>query len=228
MPYSRTQQEDYYSHHGGWKWVEVPQRCGLEKKKIQQKETVYTLIDALADFLFNKKIDSVELFNKENPIITKENPIITKDDVQEAQYRNTNTTQNAWISLRSKLLDTFYSNGKTKRPCVVKMSLVPDTDKVNFIVTEYTVARYDTFENSVLGQNVILGYYKWDTIKSSVVIASMQGDPVTLLENLKKKLGEFEGDTFYQVVSVGGGKRDYMGIFTFDKSAAAAAAAHEL
>jgi hypothetical protein len=53
----------------------------------------------------------------------------------------------------------------------------------------------------------------------------MTGNPVDLIENLKKKLGEFKGDTFYQVVSVEEGTRDYIGIFTFDEAAAAAAAA---
>lgn len=198
--------------------VEVDQECGLGHKNAQQKETVYTLIDALADFLFDKKIDSVELF-KQN-----KKQLITKDDVVKAQQVNTETKDKAWISLRSKLLDTFYSNGKTKRPCVVKMSLVPDADGVNFIVTEYTVVRNYSYENSEFGRTVEYDYKEWDTTKSSVTIVSMTGSPVDLIDNLKKKLGEFKGDTFYQVVSVKEGTRDYIGIFTFDEAAAAAAA----
>jgi hypothetical protein len=219
VPYSNTQELNQWGN--GYENVVVDQQCGLGRKNAQQKETVYTLIDALADFLFDKKIDSVELFKK------NKKQLITKDDVMKAQQVNNETKKNALFSLRSKLLDTFYSDGKTRRPCVVKMSLVPDTDtdRVNFIVTEYTVVRNYSYENSEFVRTVEYDYKKWDTTESSVTLASMTGNPVDLIENLKKKLGEFKGDTFYQVVSVEEGTRDYIGIFTFDEAAAAAAAA---
>ena len=206
---------DAYRHD----WITEEQECGLEDKKAQQKETVYTLIDALAEFLVGEKIDSADHFEKKKQIITK-------DDVMEAQFVNNQTKQKAFLSMRSKFLDSFYSSGRTKNPCVVKISLVLDTTKkcVNFIVTEYTVVRYKSFSNSEFGREFEYRYRNWDTEASSELIVSKAVDPASFFDDLKKKLEEFKGTTFYQVASAKEGTRDYMGIFTFDEQEAKKAA----
>ena len=116
-----------------WTNVTVKQRCGLDKKDAQYKETVYTLIDALAKVLFNKQIDSVDILRRND-----KKQIVTKNDVMEGNLEKP---------------------GKTPR-CVVKMSLVPDTKNqcVDFIVNEYTVISESSNWDTLPANRVIATY----------------------------------------------------------------------